>query len=105
MTRMLAAALLFTTIAIASDAADPSLAWPQFRGPNGSAIAENQNPPTEIGPDTNVKWKVPVPSGFSSPIVAGDKLILTAFDDGKLYTIAYNRTDGKELWRTDTKAK
>ena len=63
--------------------------WPQFRGPGGSGIAEEQKPPVEVGPDKNVKWKVPVPSGLSSPIVVGDKLVLTAFENDKLYTIAY----------------
>jgi hypothetical protein len=75
---------------------DQRLAWPQFRGPGGSAVADDQKPPVEVGPDKNVKWKVTVPSGMSSPIVVGDKLVLTAFDGGKLYTIAYNRADGKE---------
>jgi outer membrane protein assembly factor BamB len=84
---------------------DGPLAWPQFRGPNGSGIAEEQKPPVEFGPDKNVKWKVPVPGGLSSPIVAGDKLVLTAFEDGKLYTIAYNRADGKEAWRALAPAK
>ena len=81
-------------------AAEPST-WPQFRGPQGSGIAEDQKPPTELGPDKNVKWKVAVPSGPSSPIVVGDKLVLTAFDDDKLYTIAYNRADGSEAWRAE----
>jgi outer membrane protein assembly factor BamB len=81
-------------------AAEP-LVWPQFRGPAGSGIAEGQRPPIEFGPDKNVKWKVKVPSGYSSPIVAGDNLVLTAFDSGKLYTIAYARADGKEVWRTE----
>jgi len=81
------------------------LAWPQFRGPGGSGIAEDQKPPVEFGPEKNVKWKVPVPAGISSPTVAGDKLVLTAFDGGKLYTIAYSRSDGKELWRREAPAK
>ena len=85
--------------------AEPTLAWPQFRGPNGSGVADGQKPPVEFGPDKNVKWKVPAPSGLSSPIVAGDKLVITAFDDGKLYTIAYNRADGKEAWRAEAPAK
>src|SRR5688500_12010661 len=85
--------------------AEKPLAWPQFRGPNGSGVAEDQKPPVEVGPDKNVKWKVPTPSGLSSPIVAGDKLVITAFDDAKLYTIAYNRADGKEAWRAEAPAK
>jgi outer membrane protein assembly factor BamB len=81
------------------------LAWPQFRGPGGSGVADGQKPPVEFGPDKNVKWKVKVPHGLSSPIVAGHNLVITAFDDGKLYTIAYNRADGKEAWRTEAPAK
>ena len=62
---------------------------------------EAAKPPTLIGPDTNVKWKVAVPNGLSSPIVAGDYRVLTAFDGGKLYTIAYQRTNGAEAWRSE----
>jgi outer membrane protein assembly factor BamB len=59
----------------------------------------------EIGPDKNVKWKVAAPSGLSSPIVVGDMLVMTAFDGGKLYTIAYNRADGSEAWRSEAPCK
>ena len=72
------AAFVFALAAFGSDEAT----WPQFRGPGGSGIADDQKPPVEFGPGKNVKWKVPVPSGISSPIVVGDKLVLTAFDAG-----------------------
>src|SRR5262245_58238017 len=85
--------------------ADKALAWPQFRGPNGSGVADGQKPPVELGPDRNVKWKVPAPGGLSSPIVAGDKVVITAFEGGKLYTVAYQRSDGKEAWRREAPAK
>jgi outer membrane protein assembly factor BamB len=78
--------------------------WPQFRGPGASGIADDQHPPVEIGPDKNVKWKAVTPSGSSSPVIVGDKLVLTAFDDGKLYTIAYSRADGREQWRAEAPA-
>jgi outer membrane protein assembly factor BamB len=84
---------------------DRPLAWPQFRGPGGSGVAEGQKPPVELGPNKNVLWKVSVPAGFSSPIIVGDKLVLTAFEGGKLYTIAYNRADGQEAWRAQAPAK
>lgn len=99
MKRLLALVVLgFTTTAAH---ADEALTWPQFRGPNGSAVADTQKPPVEIGPDKNLLWKVAAPGGISSPIVVQDKLVLTAFDAGKLYTIAYRRADGKELWRAE----
>ena len=85
--------------------ADEPQTWSRFRGANGSGVAEGQKPPVEFGPAKNVRWKIPVPSGLSSPIVAGGNLILTAFEGGKLYTIAYRRADGKEAWRALAPAK
>src|SRR5687767_14542673 len=104
MKRMLASLTLavVTTVGLA---ADKPLAWPQFRGPNGSGVADDQKPPVQLGPDKNVKWKVPVPDGLSSPIIAGDKVVITAFDGGKLWTVAYHRDDGKEAWRKEAPAK
>lgn len=100
MTRYYIAPVIAIATFVNSDAATP-LVWPQFRGPNGSGVADDQKPPVEVGPDKNVKWKIEVPSGLSSPIVVGDKLVLTAFENDKLYTIAYNRADGVEAWRAE----
>ena len=88
-----------------TSAEDQGLQWPRFRGPNGSGVADGQAPCVRLGPETNVKWKVAVPSGLSSPIIAGENIVLTAFDAGKLYTIAYRRSDGKEAWRNAAPAK
>jgi outer membrane protein assembly factor BamB len=85
--------------------AEPQHAWTRFRGPNGSGIADDQKPPVEFGPGKNLKWKVSVPGGLSSPIIAGDLLVITAFDHGKLYTIAYRRADGAEAWRAEAPVK
>lgn len=93
----LAVSLALTTALAAGD-------WSQFRGSAGGGVADDQKPPTKFGPKDNLAWKVPVPPGASSPIVVGDLIILTALDDGKLFTIAYARADGKELWRADAKA-
>jgi outer membrane protein assembly factor BamB len=93
------------TVSATISAAENTAPWPQFRGPAGSAVAESANPPTELGPDKNVKWKVTAPSGISSPIIVGDLVVLTAYDDGKLLTIAYRRADGREAWRADAGAK
>jgi outer membrane protein assembly factor BamB len=81
------------------------LPWPQFRGSAGAGVATEANLPVEIGPDKNVKWKVAVPGGLSSPIVAGELLVLTAFEDDKLLTITYRRDDGAEAWRREAPAK
>lgn len=99
---------LSTMAAIASASASGFAAepeWPQFRGPRGSGVSLTGKPPIEFGPDKNVKWKVAVPPGASSPVIGADKLFLTAFDSGKLYTLAYSTATGKELWRTEAPAK
>ena len=65
--RTLIALAVFGLLAVHGHAGEKPLVWPQFRGPNGSGVAENQKPPIEFGPDKNVKWKVKAPSGYSSP--------------------------------------
>lgn len=97
----LAALCLTLTLTLTLNAAD----WPQFRGPGASGVADDQKPPVKFGPKTNLAWSVPVPPGASSPIVVGDRIVLTAFENEKLFTICYDRTDGKELWRAQAPAK
>ncbi len=75
-------------------------AWPQFRGPGALGVADTSKPPVKIGLETNVFWKSPVPPGVSSPVIAGNRIFLTGYEGGKLFTMAYDRTTGKEIWRT-----
>ena len=79
----------------------PPSNWPQFRGPNGSGVAETSGLPTRFGPDENVVWKTPVPPGRSSPVLSGGRVFLTAVEDDKLYTLCFSRTTGRELWRRE----
>src|SRR5689334_11313404 len=99
--RKLIALLFIAAFAITGLSVEKSLVWPRFRGPDGSGVADGQKPPVEFGPDKNLKWKSAAPSGLSSPIIAGDKVVITAFEDGKLYTVAYKLKDGAESWRTE----
>ena len=97
--RPVACALLFTvSLAAPVSAGD----WPQFRGPNCSGRAAGDAPlPTEIGPAANVRWKTALPPGHSSPVVAGDRVYLTAERDRKLFTIALDRQDGRVAWEAE----
>ncbi len=101
MTRIALSFLTLTLTLTPARAAD----WQQFRGPAGSGVADDQKPPVKFGPKENLAWKVAVPPGASSPIIVGDKIILTAFENDKLLTICYSRIDGKELWRAEAPAK
>ncbi len=79
--------------------------WPQFRGPNASGVSESAKPPVEFGRGTNQLWKVSAPPGTSSPCVWRDWIFLTAFENGKLETLCYQRRDGRLLWKADAKAE
>ena len=89
--------------------------WPQFRGPNGSGVA-TAHLPKLIAPDQNVLWKINSPAGHSSPIVVGDRIIITGVEGGerqqvvpgrvidrggKLLTLCLDRKTGKLLWRAE----
>lgn len=52
--------------------------WPQFRGADGSGVANQQSLPVEWSQDKNIEWKVKVPGvAWSSPIVWGERLYVT----------------------------
>ena len=83
----------------------PALAdnWPQFRGPSGQGNSAEKGLPTKWGPSENIAWKVPVPGeGWSSPIVWGDRVFVTAAtDDGTTCrVICFARRDGRLMWNT-----
>ena len=98
--------------------------WPQWRGPLGTGVAPNADPPIEWSETKNVRWKMALPGkGHSTPIVWGDRIYLTTAipfgdklppkhstapgtHDGVPVTqrhefavIAVNRRDGKVLWQ------
>lgn len=53
------------------------IAWPQWRGPFNTGMAEG-DAPLRWGDSANVRWKLPIPGkGHSTPVVAGRQLFLT----------------------------
>ena len=60
--------------------------WHQFRGPASNQLASSTSLPVEWSGNKNVLWKYEVPgSGWSSPIVWGDKVFVsTAVSDDPL---------------------
>jgi outer membrane protein assembly factor BamB len=56
------------------------LNWPSFRGPDGTGVADGQDPPIAFNGKTGdgVRWKTPIPGlGHSCPIVWGDRVFVT----------------------------
>jgi outer membrane protein assembly factor BamB len=69
---LLSAALLAAAKGVAAED------WPQFRGPTGQGVSTEVELPVEWSESRNVRWKVDVPgTGWSSPVVAGDRVWLT----------------------------
>ena len=75
--------------------------WTQFRGPNGTGVAEGFALPAEFNSTKNLVWKTAVPFARSSPVVTADRVFLTASEGDKLITLALDRKTGKVLWRRE----
>ena len=73
--------------------------WSQFRGPNGQGTMEEARPPVHLDPDKNLAWRTKLPPGHSSPVVWGNRIFLTAFEDGRLITFGLERYSGRVLWK------
>lgn len=117
-------------VAIAKDKSpaqnDPANNWGQWRGPLGTGVAPQADPPLSWGGEKgdNIRWKAPLPGrGHSTPIVWGQHVFLTtAVPYGKalpprystapgthdgvpvtqhheFVVLAFNRADGKQIWK------
>lgn len=103
---------------LAVDPDEPDGYWPSWRGPHGNGVARGAAP-TSWSDDENVRWSRFVGGrGFSTPVIHGDRLILTtAIDlererspapftrhrDRKLHEQALSvrcldRIDGQPIW-------
>jgi outer membrane protein assembly factor BamB len=57
--------------------------WPQWRGPGGQGISDEQQIPLEWSSTRNVAWKTPVAGqGHSQPIVWNNRVFLTSEIEG-----------------------
>src|SRR6266404_7024801 len=80
--RTLVAALTISVLGPLLGAVDQ---WPQFRGPQSTGVADDAALPETWSATRNVVWKTEIPgSGWSSPIVWGDRIFLTSvLQEGK----------------------
>ena len=81
--------------------------WLSFRGDSGNGIIDDELSPS-IGLKSRSSWQVKLPGrGLSSPIVVGERVLLTASSGPKqetLHVIAYDVKTGKIDWRKTFKA-
>lgn len=81
--------------------------WPCWRGPSGQGVSAEKDLPLSWDGKTgeNIAWKTPLARGdnpYSSPIVVGDKVIITLAMNKTLehHVLCFNKADGKPLWDT-----
>jgi len=74
--------------------------WPQWRGPErtGHAVGESLGPPS-LAKESKTLWRLEIGGGFSSPVVAGGKLVYLDGREGKEVAHLVDAQTGKELWR------
>lgn len=78
--------------------------WPCWRGPRGDGTSLERDVPIRWDAATgeNVAWRRAVPGkGHSSPIVVGDRLLLTTFleETNERVLLCLDRRTGAEQWR------
>ena len=72
-----AAGLLLSATSSSQDPATATGNWPQWRGPEGTGMAQGDAPTTWSSTE-NVKWRVDIPGrGCSTPVIWGDRIFLT----------------------------
>ena len=79
----------------------PAADWPQFRGSNGLGVADTAGLPEVFGPEKNVLWKTALPPGHSSPVIAEERIFVTAYEGEKLLTLCLDRESGPNGRRGD----
>ena len=72
--------------------------WNQYRGPNGSGLAEVSRPPVKPS-NKNLAWKTDVNPGFSAPVLSAENVFLTGLDKDRLVIISLDKANGKLLWK------
>lgn len=77
-------------VAVPATAAD----WPQFRGPRSNSLTNATGLPSEWSHGT-LEWKAAVPGrGWSSPVVAGNRVFVTSAVEEEAPTLADRRLQG-----------
>jgi outer membrane protein assembly factor BamB len=73
--------LVAASCPVVSQAATP---WPEFRGPTGDGVSQDQNLPLEWSESQGITWKTPLAGkAWSSPVIWDDLVWLTnATEDG-----------------------
>lgn len=92
-------------VAVSPSSAAGEPVWPSFRGPAGAGVAlAPANPPVswDVATGSNVAWRAAVPlPGLSSPVVWGNRVLLTGASDTRREVYCFDLAVGTLLWTAD----
>ena len=87
------------SLSTASAALFPEKYWPAWRGADSSGSTDKGSYVAKFSDTENVLWKTALPGkGCSTPIVWGEKIVLTCAAEAQDAVIAYDWA-GKQLWQ------
>ena len=72
--------------------------WPQWRGPNRDNTVAGFKAPQTWPQELNLKWKVSVGFGDSTPALVADKLYVSTRQGDDEVTLCLDARSGKEVW-------
>ena len=74
--------------------------WPQWRGPSLNGASGERDLPARWSKTENITWKVALPAlSGSTPIVWGDRILLSVAEGDDLYLWSVDRTRGVPNWK------
>jgi len=76
----------------------PDASWPQWRGPARDGVASSFTPPAVWPAQLTKRWEAPVGAGHSSPVIAGNRVVLHSRQGNREVIAAYDLQSGKRLW-------
>jgi outer membrane protein assembly factor BamB len=76
--------------------------WLHFRGTDGSGVAEGEKVPLSWSPADTIAWTVELEGrGLSSPIVIGDRVVITSssgYGQTRLHVLCFDAKSGDKDW-------
>jgi outer membrane protein assembly factor BamB len=87
-------------MSIAAHAQGPAASWPQWRGPARDGVARLAVPASWPQALTK-RWDVTVGAGHSSPVVAGNRVVLHTRESDRETVRAFDLSSGKQVWRNE----
>lgn len=86
-------------VANAAAQTPPTTDWPCYLGPERNGISRETNLSTDWrSQPPRLVYRKSIGAGFSGVIVVGDRLFTQVAREGREWVVAFNTTDGKELW-------